>query len=178
MSKFKRMGFTLAEMLLVIAIIGVLSGMMMIASGESVKTTEANNIINNLRNIASAALTFYTDNMDYFTSTPTTSQSEDLAEYVKKYMYSGGSTVLNTGSSYYVKNDKSNGTWWAGYAIPSGANSEGIKSRLEAKAASSNLKGANQNNSNNALPIKNGNDYPNYDKTFDTVWLMIRSSTN
>ena len=86
MSKFKRMGFTLAEMLLVIAIIGILSGMMMVASGESVKTTEANNIVNNLRNIASAALTFYTDNMDYFTSTPVENQSKNLADFVKKYM--------------------------------------------------------------------------------------------
>ena len=172
MSKFKRMGFTLAEMLLVIAIIGILSGMMMVASGESVKTTEANNIVNNLRNIASAALTFYTDNMDYFTSHP--NASEDLAAYVKKYMYSGGSTVLNAGSGYHVRNNK--GTWWAGYFIPNSSNNDGVKSRLAAKAASSNLKGTTSSGTDNVtLPEAQGTDYTTQ---HDTVWLMIRTNGN
>lgn len=174
MSKFKRMGFTLAEMLLVIAIIGILSGMMMVASGESVKTTEANNIVNNLRNIASAALTFYTDNMDYFTSTPVLNQSKDLAAYVKKYMYSGGSTVLNDGSGYCVKNKE--GTWWAGYFIPNSSNNDGVKSRLAAKAASSNLKGTTSEGTDNVtLPTASGIDYK---ATDNTVWLMIRTNGN
>ena len=165
------MGFTLAEMLLVIAIIGILSGMMMVASGESVKTTEANNIVNNLRNIASAALTFYTDNMDYFTSTPAENQSKDLADFVKKYMYSGGSTVLNTGSNYYVKNN--NGTWWAGYSIPNSSNNDDVKSRLAAKVASSNLKGSA---SISEFPDKTP--ATDYTTTHNVVWLMIRTNGN
>lgn len=162
MRKFMRKGFTLAEVLLVIAIIGVLSGMMMVASSESVKTTEANNIVNNLRNFASAAMTFYTDSMDHFTATPNDT-STDLKSCVMKYMYNGGNSIQNSGD-YYVKNN--NGKWWVGYDIP--ANSDGIKTRLKAKAQSSNLRGSA---SINDFPATDSTSYYNENPA---VWLRIR----
>lgn len=162
MRKFMRKGFTLAEVLLVIAIIGVLSGMMMVASSESVKTTEANNIVNNLRNFASAAMTFYTDSMDHFTAT--SNDPADLKTYVVKYMYNGGNSIQNSGD-YYVKNN--NGKWWVGYDIP--ANSDGIKTRLKAKAQSSNLRGSA---SINDFPATDSTSY--YNGQQSAVWLRIR----
>lgn len=161
MRKFMRKGFTLAEVLLVIAIIGVLSGMMMVASSESVKTTEANNIVNNLRNFASAAMTFYTDSMDHFTAT--SNDPANLNTYVVKYMYNGGNSIQNSGD-YYVKNN--NGKWWVGYDIP--ANSDGIKTRLKAKAQSSNLRGSA---SINDFPATDSTSYYNENPA---VWLRIR----
>ena len=164
MRKFMRKGFTLAEVLLVIAIIGVLSSMMMVASSESVKTTEANNIVNNLRNFASAAMTFYTDSMDHFTAT--SNDPANLNTYVVKYMYNGGNSIQNS-RDYYVKND--NGKWWVGYALPSGSNSDGIKTRLKAKAQSSNLRGSD---SIETTPETNSASY--YDGQQSAVWLRIR----
>ena len=164
MRKFMRKGFTLAEVLLVIAIIGVLSGMMMVASSESVKTTEANNIVNNLRNFASAAMTFYTDSMDHFTATPNDT-STDLKSCVVKYMYNGGNSIQNSGD-YYVKND--NGKWWVGYALPSGSNSDGIKTRLKAKAQSSNLRGSD------SIETTPETDSTSYYNENPAVWLRIR----
>ena len=164
MRKFMRKGFTLAEVLLVIAIIGVLSGMMMVASSESVKTTEANNIVNNLRNFASAAMTFYTDSMDHFTATPNDT-STDLKSCVVKYMYNGGNSIQNSGD-YYVKND--NGKWWVGYALPD-ANNDGIKTRLKAKAQSSNLRGSE---GIGTFPATDSTSY--YDGQQSAVWLRIR----
>lgn len=163
MRKFMRKGFTLAEVLLVIAIIGVLSSMMMVASSESVKTTEANNIVNNLRNFASAAMTFYTDSMDHFTAKP--NDSADLKPLVMKYMYNGGNSIHDL-DNYYVKNN--NGTWWAGYSIPVGSNSGGLKSRLKAKAQSSNLRGSEDE----TPPARTETAY--YDGQKPVVWLMIR----
>ncbi len=162
MNKFMHKGFTLAEMLLVIAIISVLSGMMMIASSESVRTTEANNIVTNLRNFASAAMTFYTDSMDHFTAKPNDT-STDLKSCVVKYMYNGGNSIQNSGD-YYVKNN--NGKWWVGYNIP--ANSDGIKTRLKAKAQSSNLRGSA---SINDFPATDSTSYYNENPA---VWLRIR----
>lgn len=164
MRKFMRKGFTLAEVLLVIAIIGVLSSMMMVASSESVKTTEANNIVNNLRNFASAAMTFYTDSMDHFTATPNDT-STDLKSCVVKYMYNGGNSIQNSGD-YYVKNN--NGKWWVGYVLPTGSNSDGIKTRLKAKAQSSNLRGSA---SINDFPATDSTSYYNENPA---VWLRIR----
>lgn len=164
MRKFMRKGFTLAEVLLVIAIIGVLSGMMMVASSESVKTTEANNIVNNLRNFASAAMTFYTDSMDHFTTT--SNDPAELKTYVVKYMYNGGNSIQNSGD-YYVKNN--NGKWWVGYVLPAGSNSDGIKTRLKAKAQSSNLRGSD---SIETTPETNSASY--YDGQQSAVWLRIR----
>lgn len=166
MNKFMHKGFTLVEMLLVIAIIGILSSMMMVASSESVRTTEANNIVTNLRNFASAAMTFYTDSMDHFTAKP--NESADLKPFVMKYMYNGGNSIQNVGN-YYVKNkyDGENkiSTWWAGYKFPD--NSDGVKSRVAAKAQSSNLRGSGDE----TPPARNETAYYS-NQAF--VWLKIR----
>ena len=57
-------GFTLVELLIVIVVIGVLSAMMMLSSTEAVSSARASNIISNMRNIKTAVLSWYTDNLD------------------------------------------------------------------------------------------------------------------
>ena len=59
-----RKGFTLVELLIVIVVIGVLSAMMMLSSTEAVSSAKASNIISNLRNLKTAVLSWYTDNLD------------------------------------------------------------------------------------------------------------------
>lgn len=60
-----RKGFTLVELLIVIVVIGILSAMMMLSSTEAVTSANASNIISNLRNLKTAALAYYVDNLDY-----------------------------------------------------------------------------------------------------------------
>ena len=60
----KLKGFTLVELLIVIVVIGVLSAMMMLSSTEAVSSAKAAKVINNLRQLKTAALSWYTDNYD------------------------------------------------------------------------------------------------------------------
>ncbi|MDY6400374.1 MAG: type II secretion system protein [Synergistales bacterium] len=60
----KRKGFTLVELLIVIVVIGVLSAMMMLSSTEAVSSAKAAKVINNLRQLKTAALSWYMDNLD------------------------------------------------------------------------------------------------------------------
>ncbi len=65
----KRRGFTLVELLIVIVVIGVLSAMMMLSSTEAVSSAKASNIISNLRNLKTAALSLYTASLDKVATT-------------------------------------------------------------------------------------------------------------
>ena len=67
MKNITRKGFTLVELLIVIVVIGILSAMMMLSSTEAVSSAKANNIVNNLRNWKTAALSWYVDNIDRIT---------------------------------------------------------------------------------------------------------------
>ena len=71
----KRKGFTLVELLIVIVVIGILSAMMMLSSTEAVTSAKASNIVSNLRNLKTAALAYYVDNLDYLESTTATANN-------------------------------------------------------------------------------------------------------
>ena len=62
-----RKGFTLVELLIVIVVIGVLSAMMMLSSTEAVSSAKAADIISNLRNLKTAVVSWYADNLDKVT---------------------------------------------------------------------------------------------------------------
>jgi general secretion pathway protein G len=75
--KARKGGFTLVELLIVIMIIAILAGMMLLATGSATDGAEATKIINDLRNLKSAALLFYGDNNFW----PTTSTITSLDAY-------------------------------------------------------------------------------------------------
>jgi general secretion pathway protein G len=63
--KARKGGFTLVELLIVIRIIAILAGMLLIATGSATDSAEATKIINDLRNVKSAALLYYGDNLEW-----------------------------------------------------------------------------------------------------------------
>lgn len=58
----KKKGFTLLELLIVIVVIGVLAAMMLMASSEMESTARATKIINDLKQLETAAMSWYWDN--------------------------------------------------------------------------------------------------------------------
>jgi general secretion pathway protein G len=62
LSSYKQKGFTLVELLMVIVIIGILSGMMMLSTGSATDGAESVRIINDLRNLKAASVMFFIDN--------------------------------------------------------------------------------------------------------------------
>ncbi|MEG1602950.1 MAG: prepilin-type N-terminal cleavage/methylation domain-containing protein, partial [Cloacibacillus sp.] len=57
-----RKGFTLVELLIVIIIIGILAGMMMLATAGVIAKAEATRIVSNLRTLKSAAIMYQLEN--------------------------------------------------------------------------------------------------------------------
>ena len=137
--KNKRKGFTLVELLIVIVVIGILSAMMMLSSTEAVTSAKASNIVSNLRNLKTAALAYYADNLDYFSKTPTAAISRDGtagASNVLKYLGSTSSQIADM-SNYHFGNN--GGEWYVSYDISqagSATEQQGIKTKLAGRAGS------------------------------------------
>ena len=60
----RRKGFTLVELLIIIAVIGVLAAMMILSSTEVVSTAKAAKILANLQTLKRAAVQWYSDNRE------------------------------------------------------------------------------------------------------------------
>ena len=163
----RRRGFTLVELLIVIAVMGILSSMMMVSSSESVTTAKANNIISNLRNFSMAAMAYYTDHVEEVGKAPTT--YEITLAKVTPYMHNEGSVPDK--DNYIVTNN--DGVWWAGCNLQGIADDAKIREKLENRAGSANLKGSSDKNT---TPAPTNGSYPEYTTSYNCVWLLIRSS--
>lgn len=62
----KRKGFTLVELLIVIIIIGILSGSLLLTAGTASNKTKALTIINNMNSMKKAALIHYSDTGSWY----------------------------------------------------------------------------------------------------------------
>ena len=129
----KRQGFTLVELLIVIVVIGVLSAMMMLSSTEAVSSARAADIISDLRNLKTAALAWYADNLDYVEKTGfkgISSSNTDSELNIAKYMGSDG--IGN-----YKFSGKDAGTWCVWIEVSDSK----VKEKLAARASSVGLRG-------------------------------------
>lgn len=140
--KKTRKGFTLVELLIVIVVIGILSAMMMLSSTEATTSAKASNIISNMRNIKTATLAWYTDNIDTVTATPSTvptikSTSDTKKDGVDVYL-NGEKNPEITGEAYSIATGK-DGKWYVTYDIAKGntaAEQTKIKEKLKGRAKS------------------------------------------
>ena len=160
----KHRGFTLVELLIVIVVIGVLSAMMMLSSTEAVSSAEAAKVISNMRNLKTAVLEWYADNLDrvkkngnnYNVFSTDGTNPQDLPTFtasaagkaeILKYL-NDASFVLatkpannsNTANSNgdYVVADVNYKTWYVYYTV--GSNTK-LKQKLASRAKSLGLKG-------------------------------------
>lgn len=139
--KMTRKGFTLVELLIVIVVIGILSAMMMLSSNEAVTTARANNIASNLRNLKTAALAYWADNMN-----------ETFTEAGVKagtFKYLGGKTDIPDSGDYSIKINNTTKQWYVVYHFPKAlAGNLDIRRKLQGRAKSLGLLDwSNKNNS-------------------------------
>ncbi|MBQ7544544.1 MAG: type II secretion system protein [Synergistaceae bacterium] len=160
MKSIKRKGFTLVELLIVIVVIGILAAMMMLSSTEAVSSAKANNIISNLRNLKTATLSWYTDNIDSVTYNASSKKCtikigdttyDSLSNYVlsnktaiTKYLSNESSlTLMAKGDSThkdgdYTLNDVNYKDWYVSCKVGTDAK---VKEKLAARAGSLGLVG-------------------------------------
>ena len=155
-----RKGFTLVELLIVIVVIGVLSAMMMLSSTEAVSSAKAADVISNLRNIKTAVLAWYADNLDRVNGKyqiykkdgtdpqligTFTKDKGGEAEFLK-YLNNDNSIKLTKKESaadgeYFLSGEDGGKNWYVGYKT----NDTKIKEKLESRASSVGLTGGAQN---------------------------------
>lgn len=90
----KKRGFTLVELLVVIVIIGILSGLLMVSAGGALDKAEATKIVSDLKNIQSASVLYFADK-DVWPSGDIT----EINSYLSVKLEAGGSySLINEGA--------------------------------------------------------------------------------
>jgi general secretion pathway protein G len=158
--KARKGGFTLVELLIVIMIIAILAGMMMLATGSATDSAEAAKVINDLRNLKSAALLYYGDNerwptsvdvksLDAYSDRPVVNNTSRYAKVAIGDEYADGEGSYRTNISVQL-NDKN------------GNSAQSVRNKLKAKAAETGL----LNDEKDATTA--------YDGTKLTIWMNMR----
>ena len=107
-----RKGFTLVELLIIIAVIGVLAAMMIFSSTESVTTAKAAKILANLQTLKRAATQWYLDNREKVQPNGMVmlnGKARPVQEWgdqiqLSKYISSMNDSGIRVGTTYHDKN--------------------------------------------------------------------------
>jgi general secretion pathway protein G len=135
MTKARKGGFTLVELLIVIMIIAILAGMMMLATGSATDGAEATKVINDLRNLKGASLMFFVDENRWPTATAADASSLDT--YMDRAFLASGTRygsllVTETSISGVTRNI-------IGLTLNASVHREGVQKKLAGSAQNSGL---------------------------------------
>jgi general secretion pathway protein G len=115
-------------------IIAILAGMMLLATGSATDSAEATKVINDLRNLKSAALLFYGDNLEWPTSTNVSALDNYSDRPIVNATPSRYATV-QIGTEY----TDGQGVTRANIGVTLAAGTGGVQAKLRTKAADSGL---------------------------------------
>ena len=139
--KAVRKGFTLVELLIVLAVLGSLSAMMTGASSDAIDTSTASAILGNLRTLKAAAFEMYMEKPEV-ASTATIKDDTSItigteAKAVKEILgeYVGKKTI---GTKYHIIGSSS--AWYVYYELGADENTN-VRAKLKAKAEDAGLWG-------------------------------------
>ena len=132
----KRNGFTMIELLIVLAIIVVLSAVMAFANMHSASNSQAHHIINNFRSLRNAALSWHQDNPKY-----SADDSREILSYLNNKTTIKLSDTSKDKGSYMFHVADDGRTLYVGCEL---SNDSRIRSRLSAKADHHKLLGSDK----------------------------------
>ncbi|MDR3279945.1 MAG: prepilin-type N-terminal cleavage/methylation domain-containing protein [Synergistaceae bacterium] len=129
-------GFTLVELLVVILIIGILSGILLLSLGASTDASEAARILNDIANVKGAALMFFIDEARW----PAASDALSIDSYMDRAFITGAYARYNT--LLVVSGDMGGGNIRTLIGVKMNANDlhrEGVQKKLAGNAKSTGL---------------------------------------
>ena len=136
--KKSRKGFTLMELLIVIAVSGILSSMAMMSGSEATNIANANKIVEEFNIISAAMNMFYADNKATIDAKAESEVANAVLTGIKPYMKNVSSiTAANEAAAGKYNISVKNGEWWLTYTLA--ADDTKIGAILKNKAAQEGL---------------------------------------
>ena len=130
-------GFTLVELLIVLMIIAILSGMMMLAAGSSVDSAEATKVINDLKDIKTAATFYYIDTQSWPSGDPLDASARASLDRYMDGRSSGFAAARYT--NIHVRPDAANERYFIGLGLKANNATPTVRKKLANNAEQSAL---------------------------------------
>ena len=163
-------GFTVAKLLIIVVIIGIVSAIKIFFSTEAVSSGQASDIVSNLKNLKTAALAWNADHVDLSVRDGLSAHNEEILKYFTSkeglIILEGENAKAGSYSIVSSKTGKNNSkVWYVGY-IFSDSDKINVRKILSKKAKSLGLKFGDKS-ADNLTDIAGEN---------QAVWMLVLST--